>query len=44
MARRRGRPRMSKRQALPHPPPSATPRPSKLGPHASAGHGCSSGS
>ena len=41
---RRGRPRMSKRQALPHPASSARPRPPKLGPNASDGHGCSSGS
>ena len=40
---RRGRPRMRKRQALPHPASSAKPRPPKLGPNASAGHGCSSG-
>ena len=44
---RRGRPRMRKRQALPHPALSAKPRPRprppKLGPDASAGHGCSSG-
>ena len=33
---------MSKCQALPHPASSAKPIPPKLGPHASAGHGCSS--
>ncbi len=41
---RRGRPRMRKLQALAHPASSARPRPPKLGPDASAGHGCSSGS
>jgi hypothetical protein len=38
-----GPPKDEQAQALPHPASSARPRPSKSGPHASAGHGCSSG-